>query len=536
MGNKVSTDDGLTYSLLRVRFGCRPLPRARKRCQGQERQHNRALKKVIILKNEARQAMRSNMEKEEIQSRCGKFLSLLREHSRLKRVSDHKGKELEAKEVRKQCHENFWCFTRELLDGDVVSDIPPAFSAQTAQKFFSEQFSSQPHEFSQPTWMPATEDPKYEMPHLDPITREELLAKIKRSKFSSAPSPLDQIYRIFKNCPSLIPALLNLYNSVLSEGVVPSSWKNAVFKLLGKSAASDDPHPPSNFRPIALTPAVSKLFSGILKDRWLVHMTSNGYLDADVQKAFLPTIPGVSEHHSKLAAIINGARKAKRSLAVAWLDIVNAYGSIHHSLIQFTLQRLHAPTGLCNLLLSWYDGISASISTSNWVSPSIPLEIGVYQGDPLSVLIFLTVIATLSDTLSTKKDLGVKISSSEPCVNHLLYADDTCITANSPAACQHLLYVVQQWLDWAKLKVNPSKSRVLCLKASTGRAFTPELSIGGESIDHIGTSSFKFLGIQIQVPPNPLTARNDLKHSVEQMLRAIDAVPVTSHQKLRLYK
>ena len=76
----------LTYSLLRERFGCRPLPRARKRRQGQERQHNRALKKVTILKNEARQALRqakrSNREEEEIRSRCGKFLSLLREYSR----------------------------------------------------------------------------------------------------------------------------------------------------------------------------------------------------------------------------------------------------------------------------------------------------------------------------------------------------------------------------------------------------------------------------------------------------------------------
>ena len=261
----------LTYSLLRDRFGCRPLPRAGKRHQGQKRQHNRALKKVTILKNEARQALRqakrSNREKEEIHCHSGKFLSLLREHSQLKRASDCKGKELEDKEVRKQCSENFWRFTRELLDGDAVSNIPPAFYAQTAQKFISEQFSSQPHEFSQPAWMLAKEHLKYEMPYLDPITREELLAKIKRSKPSSAPSPLDQIsYRIFKNCPSLTPALLHL--SVLSEGVVPSSWKNAVFKLMGKSAASDDPHSPSNFWPIMLTPAVSKLFSGILKDRY----------------------------------------------------------------------------------------------------------------------------------------------------------------------------------------------------------------------------------------------------------------------------
>ena len=63
-------------------------------------------------------------------------------------------------------------------------------------------------------------------------------------------------------------------------------------------------------RETALTPTISKLLSGILRDRWLRHMRLNNYLDSDLQKAFLlnnyldsdlqkaflPTIPGVSEH------------------------------------------------------------------------------------------------------------------------------------------------------------------------------------------------------------------------------------------------
>ena len=121
-------------------------------------------------------------------------------------------------------------------------------------------------------------------------------------------------------------------------------------------------------------------------------------------------------------------------------------------------------------------------------------------------------------------------------VNNLLYADDTCITAHSPAACQHLLNIVQQWLDWAKMRAKPPKSRVLCIKASTGKEYIPHLSIGGESIQHIGDSPFKFLGMLIRVPPNPSVAKNALKLSVESMLEAIDRVPVTIHQKLRLYK
>ena len=124
-------------------------------------------------------------------------------------------------------------------------------------------------------------------------------------------------------------------------------------------------------------------------------------------------------------------------------------------------------------------------------------------------------------------------------MNHLLYADDKCITAHTPAACQHLLDVVQQWFDcrtWANLKAKPSKSRVLCIKASTGRVCMSPLSIGGEVIQHVGDSSFQFLGMHIRVPPNPAAARDALKQSVVSMLKAINGVLVTLHQKLQLYR
>ena len=99
------------------------------------------------------------------------------------------------------------------------------------------------------------------------------------------------------------------------EGSVPSSWKAAAVRLIPKSGAQDDPSSPANFRPIALTPAVSKLLSGILRNRWLRHMRLNNYLDTDLQKAFLPTVPGVSEHQSKLVAIIKSAKRKN----IPWL-------------------------------------------------------------------------------------------------------------------------------------------------------------------------------------------------------------------------
>ena len=40
-------------------------------------------------------------------------------------------------------------------------------------------------------------------------------------------------------------------------------------------------------------------------------------------------------------------------------------------------------------------------------------------------------------------------------------------------------------------------------------------------IQHVGDSSFQFLGMHIHVPPNPAAARDALKQSVVSMLKAI---------------
>ena len=176
----------------------------------------------------ARQSFREAKKKgsdEEIRSRCGEFLTLLREHSRLKRASGHKEKLLEATEARKCCHQDFWRFSKQLFDGSSSSNISPGFSALTTQEFFKEQFSSQALDFAQPDWMPSPASPKFTMAHLVPISEDELSAAIKRSRSSSAPSRLDQIsYHIFKSCPSLKPALLDLFNSILLEGVISRGW------------------------------------------------------------------------------------------------------------------------------------------------------------------------------------------------------------------------------------------------------------------------------------------------------------------------
>ena len=167
---------------------------------------------------------------------------------------------------------------------------------------------------------------------------------------------------------------------------------------------------------------------------------------------------------------------------MCWLDLANAYGCVHHALIQFSLQHYYDPPQFLSILQALYSGLSATIISADWETPLITLEKGVYQGDPLSVVIFNTVMNTLVDTISTRSDLGYQFSRSSRRVNILQYADDTCLVANSPASCQHLLLWVSKWLGWSEMAAKVPKCQCISLQASTGTLKDPPLHLDGVPI------------------------------------------------------
>ena len=162
-------------------------------------------------------------------------------------------------------------------------------------------------------------------------------------KVQSGPSPFDQVgYVIFKRCPSLLPPLVHLFNMSWDQSTIPGEWKYAAIKLIPKSSAAGDTTNPANFWPIALTPCIGKLFTTLLRNRWLRCIVINNYLDSSLQTAFMRTVPGCTEHHLKLSSNLAEAHSNHKSVAVCWLDLANTYGSVHHSLIDFSLRHYHA--------------------------------------------------------------------------------------------------------------------------------------------------------------------------------------------------
>ena len=329
------------YDYFARTFGTKSLKTSKRRVKSQS-VAAKNLADITQRKNEARSKLRK-AKREGSTSTTGikelatSFFHRVRAHSIAKRQVRTCEKRCSERKLWKMCHHNFWKFSKQLLDDNCGSNTDPQFSKNDAESYFCEIYSSGPRNFAHPEWLPSPSLPKHEF-NCDDISLDEVRRVIKHSKSSSTPSPHDQIgYNIFKKCPSLRLALLDIYTACWEENTVPNAWKVAVIKLLPKPAADQEPTSPANFRPIALTSCVGKIFTKILQHRWQGFMLRN----------------------------------------------------------RIATSRKH-----------FYHQLAAQISMPCWSTTTLPLQIGVYQGDPLSVSIFNTVINTLVDTLQTRRDLG----------------------------------------------------------------------------------------------------------------------------------
>lgn len=308
------------FSFLADCFPCQSTS-SRKRKQGKKSlpstlQELRSAKNS--LRRKFRQAKREGMCLEIIQQFARQFHKLVRRHSKLKYAQNKQYVKSCAVHANKQCMRNFWRFSKDLFsdDGDSSKDVSPKFTAQDADQYFRSTYSKEPSEPSSFSDIPKFDNPKTPF-DIRPISVTEVAFKIRRSRNSSAPSPLDGIsYLVLKKCPSLLLALVDLYNCCWLSCTVPSLWKTGVVRLIPKSSAATNPTAPSSFRPIALTPCIGKIYTSILKDRWCDFLLRNGFLDTSIQKAFLP---GVWNKRTPIQVVVFDGRCQKKSTLIVHL-------------------------------------------------------------------------------------------------------------------------------------------------------------------------------------------------------------------------
>ena len=199
---------------------------------------------------------------------------------------------------------NFWSFVKHYLEKP--TKVLPTFNKTTCYEFLKKSFkcANPTKKLRIPVWIPFFPPPEKKLDSNPPIYAE-ISQIMKRMKTSGPPCPLDQVSIIcYKRYPYLRSYLTAIIAEIWKKKVIPPTWKKAITVLIYKKGSTDNP---CNFRPITLETVTLKILTSALRNKVCQFLSSNNYIETNIQKGFVNGISGTFEHASHLAYIINNA-------------------------------------------------------------------------------------------------------------------------------------------------------------------------------------------------------------------------------------
>ena len=339
-----------------------------------KRQCKAALKgKVQISQHEKKQLMR----KWRLMSKTRRQLRIERENKDVARKTAN---------ARRKFRADPYKFAQELFDPPNKS--APTFDVQTAHTHFVKTNSDAHRSVvlePMPGWI-RPPSPRIKFDESVP-TAEQLADAVRGKRTKCSPGMNGITYLVYKKCPAAMSRLLVIIQRVWKEKEIPRSWQCG-FVILIPKASTTNLSDPSEFRPIALINVEGRLLFTLMEWRLSNFMIKNGYMDSSLQKGFMREVGGCVEHSETVYRAALDARKNKRDFVVSWIGLANAYRSVKHSLIQFSLEWYHVPDHFCELMWKYYEKLAAAVLVNGELTPWFWFEVGVFQGCTVSTILF----------------------------------------------------------------------------------------------------------------------------------------------------
>lgn len=378
-----------------------------------------------------------------------------------------------------------WRSSRPRAFAMITEDDPPhcLISDRTIHDHFLAVHAA-PNHAPSPVPLPIPKRPTVSSPLSAPFTPSEVLARLRKAT-DTAPGADTIKYSEWKRLDPSAKILTRIFNCVKSVGV-PSRWKESVTTLIYKGGPKTSM---SSWRPIALLPTISKVYGNVISTRLTNWATSQGRISR-AQKGFLP-FRGCLEQNSLLQTCLQDARRRKKPLSCAFLDLRNAFGSVPHSTIRSSLLWLGLAPSDVDLLEASYLGSTTRIRTPSGTTAPVPILSGVVQGAPLSPIIFNLSLEPMIRA-AMKADSGY--STQGHAVSVLAYADDLAVIAPSTVALQRQLDAISLMADWSGLVFNQKKCSTITLRGKENTRDT--LTVQGVDIPSLADGEeYKHLGV-----------------------------------------
>ena len=328
---------------------------------------------------------------------------------------------------------------------DVAEKFGVHFSSTSSQKHYSAQFQ----QFSENTLVVPPFSRNTETYNL-PFSFQEMEHAV---SVSSPTSPGDD--GIHYSMISYLPRrskkfLLEIFNGLWKSNTSPESWKISTIVPILKPGK--DPHVPQNYRPIALTSCVCKLYERMINNRLVWYLESRGLLS---NRQF-----GFRKFRSTMDPLLMISREIQNALAVrnqtiaVFFDLEKAYDTTWRKGILKQMADWGIGGNMFHCIKDFLSDRFLKVRVGSSFSSLYPQEEGVPQGSVLSVTLFSIAINSLIDSIP----VGIQ---------GLMYADDYaiyCSSSTAVEACRKIQVAINSASTWAKsrgFKFSPSKTKAI---------------------------------------------------------------------------
>ena len=308
----------------------------------------------------------------------------------------------------------------------------------------------------------------------DLVTDEvnEILKKSSRPSFSFTEVSEDQVIKMVNSiktnacgidCISAfflklgiefsVYAFTNIINTSILYKKFPTRWKNALVKPLPKN---NNPSCASDYRPISLLPAFSKVFEKLIAKQMIEYLKETNYFDK-LQSAY-------KHSHSTVTALLNVTDDIYECLEnselvfLVLLDYSKAFDCANHRLIMAKLKAAGFRNDSLEWIFSYLTGRHQKVATAAGESSWNEVLNGVPQGSVLGPLLFTVLVSDLRDAIERGR--------------YHMYADDTqlyysCKCENVDDTIKDINSDLNRISKYSKtncLKLNTDKSKFIIAK------------------------------------------------------------------------
>ena len=280
-------------------------------------------------------------------------------------------------------------------EGEQVCSRNQDKSAALARTFF-------PKKPQQETSSAETEEEHTPSCKMDALTKDQIRKHIARLRPFKAPGPDGIPNIVLIQCADILTARLwPIYTAIMEKGWYYTPWK-AFTTIVLRKPGKPRYDIPKAYRPIALLNTLAKVLTSIVAEQLTFY--SEKYQLLPVQHYGGRPARTTTDAMHALTYKIKGAWRKKKVVSVLFLDIEGAFpNAVNEKLIR-NMRRRCVPTKLIQFTENLLGNRTTQLKFDDFTSEEIPIDNGIGQGDPLSMVLYQYYNADLLDIPSNASE------------------------------------------------------------------------------------------------------------------------------------